>query len=285
MAGFYIFHNPGIGLRCFAFGLFFGIGGLFATVYNAAVLGAVFGYMATMPHKDNFFHFVTAHGPFELTAIVLFAAAGMRLGFSLVNTRGLGRIDSLRRAGDECLPIACAGIVLFLLGGRHRGLLLAFAAPYWVKAAVAIVSAIMLLFYLLVLGYLGKRPCSWTRTASPSVSGLPGDPRPDAARDPCLCRVAGRCAGRGRGARHAAERLAHWPARSIVDAEIPLPAGYLSAMFLLVLWEAPLATAPVTLCPGAVAVFRAGRIAERSPATSPPRSPSCCSTRCCCGGC
>ncbi len=55
MAGFYIWHNAGIGLRCFAFGLFFGIGGLFATVYNAAILGAVFGYMATTPHKDNFF--------------------------------------------------------------------------------------------------------------------------------------------------------------------------------------------------------------------------------------
>ena len=155
MAGFYIAHNAGIGLRCFAFGLFFGIGGLFETVYNAAILGAVFGYMATTPHKDNFFTFVTAHGPFELTAIVLCAAAGMRLGFALVNTHGLGRIESLRRAGEDCLPIACAAVVMFLLAAAIEGFLSPSAAPYWVKAAVAIVSTIMILFYLLVLGYWG----------------------------------------------------------------------------------------------------------------------------------
>ncbi|MDZ7617461.1 MAG: stage II sporulation protein M [Patescibacteria group bacterium] len=86
--GFYSFHNPSIGLRCFAFGLAFGIGGLFALSFNASILGAAFGFMARSPHAENFFHFVTAHGPFELTAIVLAAAAGMRLGVSLVDTGG-----------------------------------------------------------------------------------------------------------------------------------------------------------------------------------------------------
>jgi hypothetical protein len=43
MAGFYIFHNAGIGLRCFAMGLLGGIGGLYAIVTNAAMIGATFG--------------------------------------------------------------------------------------------------------------------------------------------------------------------------------------------------------------------------------------------------
>ncbi len=68
MAGFYIGHNATIGLRCFAFGLLAGIGGLYETVFNASTLGATFGYMAHSPSASNFFHFVTAHGPFELTA-------------------------------------------------------------------------------------------------------------------------------------------------------------------------------------------------------------------------
>src|SRR5687767_11421502 len=86
MAGFYIWNNAGIGMECFVFGLFAGIGGLFKTIFNAAYLGGVFGFMTTVPEQDNFFEFVTAHGPFELTAIVLAAGAGMRLGFSLLNT-------------------------------------------------------------------------------------------------------------------------------------------------------------------------------------------------------
>ena len=39
MFGFYTFNNPGIGLRCFAMGLLFGVGGLFILIDNAATFG------------------------------------------------------------------------------------------------------------------------------------------------------------------------------------------------------------------------------------------------------
>ncbi len=54
MVGFYIWHNTGIGLECFAAGLLLGVGGLFATVSNAAILGAVFGHMLNVPQTPIF---------------------------------------------------------------------------------------------------------------------------------------------------------------------------------------------------------------------------------------
>ena len=153
MVGFYIFNNTSIGLRCFAFGLLFGVGGLYTTVFNAGVLGAAFGYMSTVPQKENFFHFVTAHGPFELNAIVLSAAAGMRLGFSLVDTRGYARIASLRAAANEAMPTMGAAIVMFLAAALIEGFLSPSPAPYWIKSTVAIISSGMLMFYFVILGY------------------------------------------------------------------------------------------------------------------------------------
>jgi uncharacterized membrane protein SpoIIM required for sporulation len=153
MAGFYIFNNAGIGLKCFAFGLVFGIGGLYVTTFNACYLGTMFGYMARSQHGDNFFHFVTAHGPFELTAIVLSAAAGMRLGFSLIDTKGLGRMASLRRAADEAMPTMWAAILMFLAAALIEGFLSPSHAPYWIKAVVAVISAGLLMFYFVGLGY------------------------------------------------------------------------------------------------------------------------------------
>ncbi len=152
MAGFYIFHNGGIGLRCFAFGILLGIGGLFSTVFNASFLGAVFGHMATTPQADNFFHFVTAHGPFELTAVVLSAAAGMRLGFSLIQTGGRSRMAALREAGRESVPTMGAALVLFLLAAMIEAFLSPSPAPYWIKAVVALLSSAMLIFYYFGLG-------------------------------------------------------------------------------------------------------------------------------------
>lgn len=157
MAGFYIYNNVGIGLRCFAFGLLLGIGGLYVTLFNAAMLGACFGFMARMPQANNFYEFVTAHGPFELSAIVLCAAAGMRLGFSMVDTRGLTRAASLRRAAGEAMPTMWTAVVLFVLAAMIEGFLSPSMAPYAVKAAVAILSSILLLAYLFILGYPRSR--------------------------------------------------------------------------------------------------------------------------------
>lgn len=153
MAGFYIGHNATIGLRCFAFGLLAGIGGLYETVFNASTLGAMFGYMLHSPNATNFLHFVTAHGPFELTAIVLMAAAGMRLGFSMIDTRGRSRADAMHRAARRSVPVMSVGVVLFLLAAGIE----AFVSPYAVKAGVAVLSTLLLLLYFIVLGYPGRK--------------------------------------------------------------------------------------------------------------------------------
>lgn len=153
MAGFYVQHNSTIGLRCFAGGLVLGVGGLFETIVNAVQLGAIFGHMATVPQRVNFFQFVTAHGPFELTAIVLAAAAGMRLGFSMIDTRGRTRAASLRLAAREAVPSVCASVLLFCLAALIEGYISPSALPYGVKASVAVISTCLLLFYFVILGY------------------------------------------------------------------------------------------------------------------------------------
>lgn len=154
MAGFYIQHNTGIGFKCFASGLLV-VPGLFICLYNAAFLGAAFGYMARpdVPEGVNFFHFVTAHGPFELTAIVLATGAGLRLGWSWIQTGGLTRLASLRRAADESVPLIGAMMVLFFLAALIEGFLSPSGAPYSLKAAVAIFSSGALMFYFIVLGF------------------------------------------------------------------------------------------------------------------------------------
>jgi uncharacterized membrane protein SpoIIM required for sporulation len=153
MVGLYILNNAGIGLRCFAMGLIFGVGGLYATVVNAAMIGATFGYMAKSPNADNFFHFVTAHAPFELTAVVLCAAAGMRLGFAIIKTRGFARADSLIITGRESVSIVCSAVIMFLMAAGIEAFISPSDAPYELKAVIAVLTSAMLMFYFVFLGY------------------------------------------------------------------------------------------------------------------------------------
>jgi uncharacterized membrane protein SpoIIM required for sporulation len=158
MAGFYIFNNAGIGLRCYAWGIFFGIGTLWTLATNAISIGLIFGHMATTPQAPNFFTFVTAHGPFELTAIVFSGAAGLRLGSGLIFTRGQSRLASLKREGARSLPIVGVATILFVFAAFLEGFVSASPLPYWSKATIALASASLLAFYLFALGRGGRRP-------------------------------------------------------------------------------------------------------------------------------
>ena len=154
MAGFYIQHNTGIGLKCFAGGLLV-IPGLFVTLFNAAHLGAAFGYMARpeVTEGQNFFQFVTAHGPFELTAIVLSAGAGLRLGVAWLAPGRWTRLASLRRTAREAMPLMGAAMCMFFLAALIEGFVSPSPAPYWLKATVAVFSSGALMFYFVILGF------------------------------------------------------------------------------------------------------------------------------------
>ncbi len=166
MAGFYVQHNASIGIRCFSMGLIFGLGGLLELISNAVILGSAFGHMATVEQRVNFFQFVTAHGPFELTAVVLAAAAGMRFGFSLVMTHGYTRVESLLRAAPAALSSVILAVILFCLAAVIEGFISPSGLPYSAKVGVAFVSAALLLFYFVILGY-PRSPLSHATRSDP----------------------------------------------------------------------------------------------------------------------
>ena len=157
MMSFYTYNNGGISLRCFAWGLLV-VPGLLLTMYNAIVLGSSFGYMSRpdVPEGQNFYHFVTAHGPFELTAIVLSAGAGLRLGLAWIMPGNLTRYANLRKTGKEMMPVAMAAVLMIVMAAIIEGFLSPSAAPYWIKALVAIISSALLSFYFIVLGFPRK---------------------------------------------------------------------------------------------------------------------------------
>ena len=84
MFGYYIRNNIGVSFQCFAGGLFAGLGSLFFLAYNGAFAGALAGYLTERGMSATFFSFVATHSAFELTAIVLSGAAGLRIGHALL---------------------------------------------------------------------------------------------------------------------------------------------------------------------------------------------------------
>lgn len=154
--GGYVWHNAGIGLSCFV-SMLGVLPGLVTLAFNATYLGAAFGYMFRPEVGDsgaNFQRFVTAHGPFELTAIVLSAGAGLRIGIGWIRTNGLARLDSLLKNARDALPIVMTAVILFCLAAIIEGFVSPEpSVPWSFKGIISLASSFCLLFYFVVLGF------------------------------------------------------------------------------------------------------------------------------------
>jgi uncharacterized membrane protein SpoIIM required for sporulation len=148
MAGFYVYNNVGIAFRCFATGILFGAGSIFFLVYNGLVTGCAVGWVIQSGHGRNILTFVSGHSPFELTAIVIAGAAGLQVGYALIDTGGSSRKSSLLRAGRSAIVLVIGAGVALLIAALIEGFWSASSAPEPLKWSVAVVNS------LLVLGYL-----------------------------------------------------------------------------------------------------------------------------------
>jgi uncharacterized membrane protein SpoIIM required for sporulation len=123
MFGFYVYHNVGIAFRTFAGGVLFGVGSVFFLVYNGLFFGAVAAYVEQAGLGATFWPFVVGHAAFELPAIVLAGAAGLRVGLALISPGRRSRGRALLAASRQALPLVYG--IAFLL------LLAAFVEAFW----------------------------------------------------------------------------------------------------------------------------------------------------------
>ncbi|MCO4748275.1 MAG: stage II sporulation protein M [Proteobacteria bacterium] len=121
MAGFYIWNNVGIALRCFATGVLGGLGSMFFLVYNGLMIGTVFGYLFSVGNGWNLLAFTAGHSAWELTGIVVSGAAGLKLGFALIVTHGRTRAGSLRRVAPSLARLVLGAAVLLFVAAAIEG--------------------------------------------------------------------------------------------------------------------------------------------------------------------
>lgn len=153
MFGFYIRNNIGVAFQCFASGLFAGVGSLFFLAFNGAYGGAIGGYLTERGLSSTFYSFIATHAAFELTAIALSGAAGLRIGHAMLAPG--------RRTRTQALVVAARESIVIVYGVTAMLLIAAGVEAFWssarwvpnvVKYAVAAVCWIAVLSYLTLQG-------------------------------------------------------------------------------------------------------------------------------------
>ena len=152
MFGHYIRNNTGIGFQVFAGGMLFGIGTLFFLLFNGVIIGTIAGHLTHLGFIDTFWGFVAGHGAFELTAIVISGAAGLKLAMALIAPGRKTRIRALIDNGKIGIKIMYGAATLFIMAAFVEAFWSSMTLPVDIKYAVAAVLWAMVISYFWLVG-------------------------------------------------------------------------------------------------------------------------------------
>jgi uncharacterized membrane protein SpoIIM required for sporulation len=149
----------------FGLGLTAGLGTALLLVLNGVLLGAVLAYVGQHGMAGELLGFVAAHGPLELSALVLAGAAGFMLAGALVDPGEQPRRAALQTAGREAASLLVVVVpALTLAALLEAGVSPRTAVPVAARAAAGLALAGALWAWLL---WWGRGP----RVAASRVHG------------------------------------------------------------------------------------------------------------------
>lgn len=114
-----IFNNIGVGAKLFIYGVFGGVGTLYALLSNSIMLGAFQYFFYDYGALKESARGIWLHGVFEIFAMVVEAMCGLILGASILFPKTLSRFNSFKNGFKDSFKIflstipftICAGII------------------------------------------------------------------------------------------------------------------------------------------------------------------------------
>jgi uncharacterized membrane protein SpoIIM required for sporulation len=116
-------NNIGVTFYAFAGGLLLGVGSLYILLQNGMMLGVVAGLAVGAGNGRVFFELVTAHGVLELSCIIVSGAAGLRLGWSIIDPGNRPRGQAVREEARAAIEMVLGTVPWLVLAGLVEGFL------------------------------------------------------------------------------------------------------------------------------------------------------------------
>jgi uncharacterized membrane protein SpoIIM required for sporulation len=149
-------NNITVTMLAFGGGLLLGLGTVLVLLQNGVLLGAVAGLSIGAGNGRPFFALVTAHGVLELSCICVSAAAGLRIGWAIVDPGYRRRGDALRDEARAAVEMLIGTAPWLVVAGLVEG----FVTPAGLPLPVVITIGLGLgaIYWGLVLWRGGERP-------------------------------------------------------------------------------------------------------------------------------
>ena len=147
-------NNILVTFKVFAMGALFGVGSFYGLALEGTRLGSVFAvcYKVNPGFGNALATFVVGHGVIELSCIILCGAAGMMIGYAMINPGDLTRGQALKKKGIEAAKIVLGCASLLVVAGTIEGFLSPSELPAAVKIGTGVLTGIAIYSYLFLVG-------------------------------------------------------------------------------------------------------------------------------------
>jgi uncharacterized membrane protein SpoIIM required for sporulation len=145
-------NNIQVGFLAFASGILVCVVTAFILVTNGANLGQAAGLFAAVGENAKFYGLILPHGLLELSAIVVAGAAGLAVGWSIVDPGDRTRTTALAEQGRRSAVIALGLALAFVVAGTIEAFVTPSGLPTSMRVAIGVAACAAFWTYVLVLG-------------------------------------------------------------------------------------------------------------------------------------
>lgn len=145
-------NNVWVAAQSLIFGILLGVPTVLVLIENSLNIGVDAGYLFAHGKGALFFSLILPHGMLELSAVFLAAAAGLRLGWTVIDPGGRPRGRALAEEGRSTVTIAIGLIVVLGVSGIIEAFLTPSPLPAWARIGTGAIVVTAFIAYALLLG-------------------------------------------------------------------------------------------------------------------------------------
>ena len=146
-------NNVWVAAQALIYGILLGIPTMLVLLENAINVGVDGGYLFAHGKGTLFFSLILPHGMLELAAVFLAAAAGLRLGWTVIDPGNRRRGQALGQEGRAMVTITLGLIVVLGVSGLIEAFVTPSSLPTWARITIGAVAVTAFLGYALGLGH------------------------------------------------------------------------------------------------------------------------------------
>ena len=151
-------NNVQVAILAFAVGIALCLPTAFVLAFNGANLGVAAGLFSAAGQEGRFWGLILPHGLIEITAICVAAAAGLRLGWAIVDPGDRPRAAALAEEGRGAIVIVMGLVVVFAVAGLIEATITGSGLPTWFRVGVGVAVEVAFCAYVVVQGRRSEQP-------------------------------------------------------------------------------------------------------------------------------